>query len=140
MPEELRDYVRREPPLPGKTVVVRGGIDTVEKLARHATRMSRAFVLDGRVVWGVSAFAMPTDDPLQHGPLGHDLSSYRRVHMTTAGVLTSAGFELLPTFARPHVTVVIRSLNEIDALLEALGDPSVNPYYDVDRRRRRRRG
>lgn len=38
------------------TTVVRGGPDSVAKLARHAVRTHRAFQLDGEPVWGVSVF------------------------------------------------------------------------------------
>jgi hypothetical protein len=45
--EELRPYLRDEPPPDGATVVVRGGPDTLAKLAAHASRTHDAYVLDG---------------------------------------------------------------------------------------------
>ncbi len=45
--EELRPYVRDERPSDDATVVIRGGPDTLAKLARHARRTHDAYVLDG---------------------------------------------------------------------------------------------
>jgi hypothetical protein len=39
-----------------EVLLVRGGEDTVQKLRRHAERTHRAFMLDGREVYGLSVF------------------------------------------------------------------------------------
>jgi hypothetical protein len=45
--------------------------------------------------------------------------------------LRSAGFDLVPTFKRPHYTVAVESAmpEDIDRLLDALGPAGVNPYH-----------
>src|SRR5688572_8161737 len=101
--EELRNHVRLEPALQPDAIVVRGGIDTLAKLAQHADQVHRAFVLDGESVWGVSAFAMGAGTSAEE--LMIELWAYRLIHTTTVGTLTAAGLRLLPTFARPHMTV-----------------------------------
>jgi hypothetical protein len=84
-------------------VVVRGGPDSAAKIESHAARTARAYVLDGQPAFGVSVFAALDDI----GPasldrlLGGKLSTYRVVHLVTAGSVVDAGFLLLPTFAPP---------------------------------------
>lgn len=131
--EDLRTHVREESPASDAVVVLRGGPDTLEKLAGHARRTNAAYCLDGEPIWGVSVFAALDDV----GPasldrlLGDRLISYRVVHLATVGSLTGAGFELLPTFRRPHFTLMLSSDTELDLrrLLNALGSAEVNPYY-----------
>ena len=136
--EDLRPSVRDEAPPADAVVILRGGPDTAEKLAGHAMRTNAAYCLDGEPVWGVSVFAALDDV----GPasldalLAHRLVSYRLVHMPTVGALVDAGFDLLPTFRRPHFTMLLSSDAELDLrrLLNALGSPQVNPYHGSRRR------
>ncbi len=60
---EQRLRLRAEPPLPEAAVLVRGGPDTPDKLARHARRTARAWSLDGQPLLGISVFAV-LDIPL----------------------------------------------------------------------------
>jgi hypothetical protein len=46
---------------PEATILVRGGPDTVAKLAAHTERVRRAFVLDSAPVLGISVFAALAD-------------------------------------------------------------------------------
>jgi hypothetical protein len=71
------------------------------------------------------------------GILSTKLTKYRFVHTVPAGVIVAAGFTIVPTFRRPHVTVLIGSTDDIPALLDALGPPQVNEKYGETRRRRR---
>lgn len=41
------------------------------------------------------------------------LSSYRRLRLSSFGRLRVAGFVLLPTFARPHFSLVLPDLSEL---------------------------
>jgi hypothetical protein len=50
--EELRPYVRHEPPADDDVLVVRGGDDSLDKLRRHAERIHRAYMLDGTPLYG----------------------------------------------------------------------------------------
>ena len=136
--EDLRAHVRDEAPPADAVVVLRGGRDTLEKLAGHAARTNAAYCLDGAPVWGVSVFAALDDV----GPASLDrllaerLVSYRLVHLPTVGSLTEAGFELLPTFRRPHFTLLLSAETELDLrrMLNALGPAQVNPYHGPGRR------
>jgi hypothetical protein len=136
--DELRPHIRDERPPADAVVVLRGGPDTLEKLAGHARRTNSAYCLDGEPVWGVSVFAALDDV----GPaslealLTRRLVSYRLIHTPTVGTLAEAGFELLSTFRRPHFTLLLSSDAELDLrrLLNALGSPRVNPYHGSRRR------
>jgi hypothetical protein len=139
--EELRPHVRSEQLRSDAVVVVRGGPDDAVKLAAHARRTNRAFALDGVPLWGVSVFAALDDlGPASlDGILAGRMMTYRLVHLPTAGALIEAGFALLPTFGRPHLTVALGSdgAAEIRRLLDALGPPQTNPYHGGGQRRRR---
>ena len=121
------------------TIIVRGGPDTAEKLRAHAQRVRRAFLLDSDPVLGISTFAALDDI----GPASLDailsvkLSTYRVVHLVTAGELAEAGFEMLPTFARPHMTLLLGSEDQVELLLEVLGTAQANPRYGEMVRRKR---
>jgi hypothetical protein len=138
---DLRDFVRSEPLPPSATLIVRGGPDSVAKLAAHAERLRRAFVLDGAPVLGISVFAASDDI----GPASCDgiaagkLSTYRVRHRVPVGKVTAAGFPLLPTFERPHMTLVLASLDRVAVLVDLLGPAEPNPQYGELTRRRRRR-
>lgn len=135
---DLRGSIRDEA-IPAGRLLLRGGPDSTAKLRRHAERMRRAFLLDGHPVLGISMFAA-LDRAGKHsavGILSTKLAAYSLVHTAPARVIAAAGFVLVPTFRRPHVTVVLRATNDIDALLDALGPPRVNDKYGETRRRRR---
>jgi hypothetical protein len=136
---DLRDFVRVEPLPRTATIIVRGGPDTAEKLRTHAQRVRRAFLLDGDPVLGISVFAALDDigpDSLD-AILSAKLSTYRVVHLVTAGELAEAGFEMLPTFGRPHMTLLLSSQDQVESLLEVLGPVQANPRYGEMVRRRR---
>jgi len=82
--EELRDRVRSdEAPPPGASVVIRGGPDTLSLLRTHARRLHRAFVLDGRPVFGVSVF-VALDDVARLPSAGSCRGSCGRTRRSTA--------------------------------------------------------
>lgn len=136
---DLRDHVREES-VGDARVVVRGGPDTVAKIRAHAERLERAYVLDGEPVLGVSAFAVFDDvGPASMSGVFGRLSTYRTVHVAPASALVDGGFELLETFQRPHVTVLIRSLDDADRLLDLFGPGQDNPRYGEMTRRSIRR-
>jgi len=104
----------------------------VSLLRSHARRTHRLYCLDGRGVWGVSTFAaLDADGPTsREGILGGRLATYAFVHATTVTAALDAGFELLPTFRRPHYTVRLAedTTEEVARLLAVLGTPEDNPY------------
>lgn len=97
------------------------------------------FVLDDAPVLGISVFGALDDvGPASlNGLLSGRLSTYRVVHLTSVGRLVGAEFSVLPTFGRPHMTVLLTSLDETDHLFDLLGSPQPNPGYGETRRRRR---
>ena len=140
--QELRPHVRDEEPPADAIVVVRGGPVTSANLAHHAQRTHAAFSLDGRPLWGVSvACALDDIGSASHDGLLRRFASYRAVHLPTVGQLSAAGFDLLPTFQRPHFTLCLAAGTDIEMrrLLAALGDPRDNPYHGGRRPGRRPR-
>ena len=139
--EELRPRVRPEAIADDRMIVVRGGPDNVVSLARHARRTNRGYLLDGEPVWGVSVMAALDDiGPASlTGILAGRMATYPTVHTPTAGRLIVDGFDLLPTFGRPHVTVRLASADqgELERLLAALGPAQPNPYHGGHQPRRR---
>ena len=78
-------------------VVVRGGPDSAAKLVAHARRTARAFVLDGRPVLGISAFAVLDDvGPSSLSGILLRMSTYRVVHVVDAARLIEAGVRSAP--------------------------------------------
>lgn len=129
--EELRQVVRAgEPAVDDVLLALRGGPDTPALLRSHARRVNRLFLLDGAEVWGISVFVAL--DPV--GPASVDellrrrLRTYDQVYLPSAGRLRAAGFGLLPTFSRPHFTVLLEGLDQVPRMLEALGALQRNPY------------
>ena len=111
--EDLRLRVRsEEPPPPTASVVIRGGPDTPSLLQTHAKRLQRLYELDGEPVLGISVFVVLDDvgPASERGILAGKLRSYPSLYRSTVGRLTDAGFVLLPTFTRPHFTIVLPAL------------------------------
>ncbi|MDH4119187.1 MAG: hypothetical protein OEW30_17545 [Acidimicrobiia bacterium] len=129
--EDLADHVRSdERPPPDARLVLRCGPDTPSLVRSHAHRLNRLYVLHGDEVWGISVF-VALDDV---GPtifadlLQTRLKGNSAVYTPTVRELVRAGFELLPTFRRPHFTVLMHSLDDAPRLHDALGELRTNPY------------
>lgn len=131
--EELRDRVRSDevPPIEA-AVVIRGGPDTLSLLRTHARRLHRAFLLDGAPVFGVSVFVALDDvgAASERGVLSGKLRSYPSIYRCTVSELLESGLGLLPTFTRPHYTVLLPDLESVDDLASALGTLRANPYAE----------
>jgi hypothetical protein len=138
--EELRPYLRDERPPNDAVVVVRGGPDTVAKLAMHARRTHDAYVLDGEPLWGISAYCALDDvGPASLDGLLRRFASYRAVHLPRMGQLLRAGFPLLPSFGRPHYTIRLGGDDPagLTRLLDTLGPAEANKYHRRERPGRR---
>jgi hypothetical protein len=138
--EELRPYLRDEQPPDDATVVVRGGPDTLAKLATHARRTHDAYVLDGVPLWGISVYCALDDvGPASLDGLLRRFASYRVVHLPRTGQLQRVGFPLLPSFGRPHYTIRLDGDDpaRLTRLLEALGPAETNKYHRTERPGRR---
>jgi hypothetical protein len=128
--EELRSHLRDEAIPDDAIVVVRGGPSSIANLRTHALRTRDAFMLDGRPLLGVSVFCALDDiGPASLQALLQRFASYRLVHLPRVGQLRGAGFDLLPSFRRPHFTVVVNTLDELPRLLDAVGAAEPNPYH-----------
>ena len=65
----------------------------------------------------------------ERGGLGGKLRSFhRRCTASTNGGVRDASFVLLPTFNRPHFTIVLPALESVSDLAIALGPLLANPY------------
>ena len=135
---EQRPLLRAEH-VPGEAVVVvRGGPNSITRLAQHAFRTAQVWDLDGEPLYGVSVLCALDDvGPASLSGVLSQLGTYRTVHLTTTGRIVEAGFELLATAARPHFTVRTAGTesDEMERLLVVLGEPR-----DNDHRARPRRG
>jgi hypothetical protein len=130
--EELRLRVRDERLPLDASVVIRGGPDTPLLLRSHARRLHRLYVLDGSPLFGVSVFVVTGDigQRSERTVLAQKLRSYATIYRTTVGVLLAEGFDVLPTFAAPHYTVLVSDLDEVAQLAAAFGELLPNPYAE----------
>lgn len=129
--EELSAHIRdAEHPPSAHRLVLRGGPDTLSLLRAHARRLNRGYVLHGEEVFGLSVLAALDDvGPMSYIELLRSrLKGYPLVYTPTVTALLEAGFRLLPTFRRPHYTVFMDSLDDCEALYNALGELLPNPY------------
>jgi hypothetical protein len=137
---EQRPRLRDERVPDEAVIIVRGGPNSVARLTQHAMRTAEFWNLDGEPLYGVSVFCALDDvGPASLPGVLAQLGSYPTVHLTTAGRLAAAGFELLATASRPHFTVRTAGAGpeEIERLLVALGEPRDNDYRTRPRRRGR---
>lgn len=130
---------RREPrirrrPIPGgaKVVVVRGDDATPDSDRSQATAFRRRFSDWGR--FGLSAYYAEDDAAVD------DLASDLLERFPFLGVyevvaLLDAGFEVVPTFRSPHVTIAFTDLDEGLAALRAVAHLRRQNAYHVPGRR-----
>ncbi len=137
---DLGWHLRDEEIPVGVTMLLRGGPDSADKLRAHAARTARAYVFEGAPASGVSMFAVLDDvgPGARESILGGKLATYRFVHEVTLDAVHRLGLRVVPTFARPHVTVLL-GLDRVEDLLRVLGSGVPNPHYGQVRRPGRRR-
>lgn len=130
--DDLRPHIRTELLDLDRVIVVRGGPDTVAELRHRAQRTHRAFVLDGRPVFGISVFCAmdASGEASLNGLFAGRLSTFHKVHLSRAHDLVGAGFDIIPTFRRPHFTLLIDGILEaqLTHLRAALGPQRDNTY------------
>jgi hypothetical protein len=78
-----------------------------------------------------------TGDASLNGLLSGRMRTYRVVHTPSLEQIHSAGFQVLPTFRRPHFTLALpdTASSTLRQLLAALGPGALNPYHERGRRR-----
>jgi hypothetical protein len=133
--EDLRQRIRvGELPPPDASVVIRGGPDTLSLIRSHARRFHRLYELDGEPVWGISVFVAVDDigPGSERGILAGKLKSYPSIYRCTVQSLTDAGLFLLPTFARPHYTVVLPTLDAADDVAAVFGRLVANIFMRTE--------
>jgi hypothetical protein len=128
VPQELRPLLRAEEPLAATVFLARGGPDSISRLRLAARRTARRFCLDGQPLLGISV-SVALDVPL--GELVSQTPLLRFEYVYTPTVAELRGFQLLPTFGRPHFTVrLVRGDDpELSELLASLGGLQANPGY-----------
>jgi hypothetical protein len=115
----------------GGVRVVRGWPLTVNGLLRNADATRRRYSRAGDPLVAVSAEATVPGWPFDAILAGARLRTRLRYAVVDAESLQEAGFELLPTFAAPHVSVVLPSYTEVVAerLLDVFGELRINPHH-----------
>lgn len=105
-------------------VVVRGGDLDPGTIRSDAVAAHARFG-----AYGISVFAAPDEASLDL--LARDrLAQFDVLVLMTAGAIRQAGLTLLPTFRRPHYTIVLASLDRgIDRLLRCENVRWANPHY-----------
>ncbi|MGH9281082.1 MAG: hypothetical protein ACRD12_23720 [Acidimicrobiales bacterium] len=111
--------------------VVRGWPLTVEGLLRNADATRRRYSRRGEPLVAISAEAAISGWSVDAILAGPRLRTRLRYAVANADSLVEEGFELLPTFAVPHVSVVLPSYTgEVaEKLLHLLGEVHINPHH-----------
>jgi hypothetical protein len=130
MSTPIEDHLRDEDP--GEWIlVIRGRPLTVDGLLLAASRTMSEFTWRGAPVAAVSAEvtgpSRSTDDVLA----GPRLRTRRTYAAAPVSALIDGGFPVLPTFAAPHVSVVLPAYDEASVrhLVDILGPEHANPHY-----------
>ena len=99
---------------PEASLAVRGAPISADKFLSHAARQAREYSLRGHNMVSVSADLVLPDWPLER-ILANQLSTFSRFATCLAEDLVRAGFELLATGQRPHIDIVLRALDIVEA-------------------------
>ena len=119
--------IRRAPIPDDALIIVRGEVPPA-RARRLADQFRQRFPGWGR--WGLSAFYAGSDLEVDH--LAYDrLQGYEVLHVYPTSVLLRAGFEVVPTFRRPHVTICWTDALDtgLDRLDRAEHARQENPYH-----------
>lgn len=128
MPRPLPIRRHEEPP-DDAVVVIRAGVMEAAAVGRAANEMQR--------LYGVLAISVECalDATVLDACRSPRLVVFRRVRLSTAGRVRTGGFALLPTFSRPHFSVLLPDLSELtlarlDRCFDApIPNPGRNPPW-----------
>jgi len=117
--------VRRERLSDDALVIVRGGMLSADELRIDAVR---AFERFGEYAISVLAAPEPGDlDRLEQTALRR----FNIVTLTTAGAIRRIGLDLVPTFRRPHYSVLLPALDaDIARLMGCENEVRTNPHFE----------
>lgn len=135
--EPIEAHLRDAPaPDPDADLVVRGWPLTVDGLLSNADATRSRFSFAGAPLAAISAEVAAPGWSLDEILAGPRLRTRSRYATATVGLLLEDGFALLPSFAAPHVSVVLHPYTSERAqrLLDLLGEVRANPHH-VRRRR-----
>ncbi len=126
----IEKHLRDQEELAG-VQVVRGWPLTVEGLLRNADATRRRYARAGQPLVAISAEAAIAGWSVDAILAGARLRTRLRYAVVDADTLLEAGFELLPTFAAPHVSLVLPSYTEdvVERLLDVFGEVRINPHH-----------
>jgi hypothetical protein len=131
--EPVEHSLRQEEVPDDAVVVVRAGPMTVDKLVEHALREQGRYSYRGSPLASISVDATLEGWTVE-AILRDRLWSRTSYATTTVGVLRIAGYELLPTFERPHFDIVLpAATTDAAGTLMALFGPTERNMF---RRRR----
>lgn len=128
----IEPHVRVDAVVSGASVVVRGWPLTVEGLLRNAASTRDRYSLRGRPLVAVSVELADDARPLDAVLSGARMRTRTRYAVASVGAVAEAGFQMLPTFAEPHWSIVLPAYTPSDAqaLLTVLGPTRTNPYFE----------
>jgi len=139
----LEDVIREGEVADDLVLLLRGGPDSKEKILLHADRLGDLFTFDDDPARGISLFAAQGDLDAWT-VLGDQLQNYPKYFRIPA-VAVIERFVLLPTFKKPHWTLLLQTPDGsevpedqlIDELVAIMGEVLDNPKWVKTRKRRR---
>lgn len=142
MKRRLEDVIRDEV-ADDLVLLLRGGPDSKEKIMLHADRLEDVFTFKDRPARGISLFAAQGDLDAWT-VLGDQLQNYPKYFRIPATAVAER-FILLPTFRKPHWTLLLRTpdgsevpeVQLIDELAGSMAEVFDNPKWVKTRKRRR---
>jgi hypothetical protein len=112
-------------------LVVRGWPLTVDGLLRNADSARSRYSHRGMPFVAVSSEVVIEGWSLDRILAGPRLRTRRRFAAAPVRSIVESGFELLPTFAAPHYSILLPAYTEREAqrLLDVLGEVSINRHH-----------
>ncbi len=119
--------IRNEPLDDGSLVVVRGN-----RLERETLRVDAMAAHTRFGQYGISVFAAEDAGAIDDLARAR-LARFEWLTITTVADLRRAGLEIIPTFRRPHCTILLPDLEaDLDRLLRCHTVVAINPHHESD--------